>query len=151
MSRTTCRILSAVVGVAIFAVAGWLLGGSWWLAAGLGAAASIASQVDHRVGHLVVAATLACSVGAAAAGREWLIVVVVAGSIASIELAAGADRVTAVRPSVSVLPRTASTTLGAAALAALVVLLGRVDGVVGSWTAVVAAAFAVVALRLLVR
>lgn len=148
MSALSARMLSTVVGVATLVAAGWVLGGAWWVAAGCGAAAVVAAQFDPRMTYPMVLAVLALTV-AAAVEHPWLVVVVVTGAVGSIELAAGADRVTVVRRSVPVMGRVAASVAVAAALAGAVVLLGDLTWSRGDWAAIVAAAAAVVSVRLL--
>lgn len=151
MGPVAARLTSVVAGVGAFGLAGGLLGGVWWVAAGAGATTVVASQFDHRMSYPLVLAALAATVGAAGSDHEWLVVAVVAGVIASIEFAAGADRVTVVRPTVPMAGRVAGSVMAAATLATVIVLLGDLTWSRGDWAAIVAALAAVVSVRLLAR
>lgn len=153
-SATTARIASVLAGVATFAVAGAVIGAWWWAAAVVGALAVIGSWVDVRergMGYLVVIAALAISVGAIAASAEWLVVVMAVGAIASIELAAAADRTTVIQPTVVVTGHLARTLTGVAILSAAIVVVGELSTDGPSWSAVAAAGAAGLSLRLLAR
>ncbi len=84
-------------GLATLGLAAVVLGGPWWVVAVIGASGA----VSGRTGALVHAgATVALVGGAASAGAIWLVPVLVAGIVATVEAGAGRARATVVRPRV---------------------------------------------------
>lgn len=117
-------------------MAGVVLGGAWWaVAAGtaVGAASGRNGALVHAVG------TVALVGGAVAADTEWLVPVLVAGVVATVEAGAVPERVTRARPSIPIGPVLA-TPVVAATMAAIVLVLGELGPGPGVPGAVVAAA-----------
>lgn len=100
MTARSARVIGCVVGVATMAGGGAFAGGWWWLVALVGGGAAVAGVSGRRAGLVLAVATLALTAGAVAADAPWVAAVLVVGVVVSLELAAGADRSTRVRPAV---------------------------------------------------
>lgn len=151
MTATSTRWFGAGVGVLTMVVAGLLTGQWWWVAAAVGVLAATGSIADRQLAHAHALATLALAVGLAVESHGWFLPLLVAGTIASIELGAAADRTTIIRPRVLDLRDVAATSAASAALAAAVFAVGFVPAVAAAGGVLVAAAAGVLATRVIAR
>ena len=150
-SAGTVRCAGAVLGAVTMLGGGWLAGGWWWVAAAAGAFAAIGAVADGQIGHAQVLAGLVLVAGVVAAGHDWYVVVLAAGTIGSMELQAAADRVTVVRPRVPDAGRVVRVVPAVALLAAAVLVIGAVTSGTPAFGAVAAAAAGVLGLRVIAR
>lgn len=135
----------AIGGLAVAVVAGFQLGGWWWVPAALAGVGS----VSGRSGALVQAvAALGLVGGAAAQDVTWLVPLLVLGVFASVEASTLPARITRVRPRVPALP-VAATAIGGAATSAAVLLLSELGPPFAVPTALAAAVAAAVLLATL--
>lgn len=151
MSPVLVRLAGAGVGVATVVGGGIAAGGWWWIAAAAGVVAAAGGMFDRQLAFALVLSALALAGGAVDAGRGWVVALLAAGTIASIELAAAADRVTVVRRRVTDLAQVARTVPAVAALSSAVLVLGNVSGDGPALSPVGAALAAVVAIRVIAR
>ena len=151
MSGILVRLLGAAVGVTAALVGGMAAGGWWWVAAGIGASASVGGILDRHLAFAQVLASLILAAAVVDAGQGWLVAAIAAGTVASIELAAAADRTSVVRPAVPNLDRVARSAAAAAALAAAVLVVGAVSTGLPAAAPVGAALAAVFAIRVIAR
>lgn len=141
----------AALGVAVLLGGGLLAGSWWWVAAGLGSAAGVGAVVDRHLGNAQVVAALVLVAGVVAAGHDWYVVVLAAGTIGAIELLAAADRLSVVRTQVPDLGRVGRVVPFAAVLAAAALVVGAVSTGMPAGGALGAAVAAVLALRVIAR
>ncbi len=151
MTAGRVRMLGAAIGAATMVVAGLLAGRWWWIAAAIGVLAALGSITDRQLAHAHALATLALAVGLAAESHGWFLPLLVAGTIASIELAAAADRTTIIRSRVPGLRDAVVASVGSAALASIVLAVGQLPAVAAAGAVLVAAAAGVVATRVIAR
>lgn len=88
------RISAAAIGVATALAGGWATPGSWWwVPATIAAGLHLVAPFDRAAGRAAVAALAVVAVGAAEAGRPWAAILLAAGALVAIEVAAadGAD------------------------------------------------------------
>ena len=145
------RLLAAASGTATALGGGALAGGWWWAVAGVAAVAAIGAATDRQLGFGQVLASLVLVGGVVVAGHDWYVAVLAAGTVASFELLAAADRVTLVRPAVPDLGWVARVVPSAAVLAAAVLVVGGVSGTLPAAGVAGAALAAVVGLRVVAR
>ncbi len=151
MTVLRTRLAGAAIGVVVGLAAGGLVGGWWWMAAAAVAAASIGGVLDRQLAFVQVLGSLALVAGAVAAGHDWFVVVLAAGTVASIELAATADRATVVRPRGVGFDRVAVAVVIAAVVATGVLVVGAASTGGPTGGVLVAAAAALLATRVIAR
>ena len=145
------RSLAATVGAVTALGGGALAGGWWWAVAGIAAVASVGAVTDRQLGFGQVLASLVLVAGVVAAGHDWYVAVLAAGTIGSFELLAAADRVTLVRPEVPDLAWVARMVPSAALLAGALLVVGAVSRDLPATGVVVAALAATLGLRVVAR
>lgn len=151
MTPGRVRAAAVALGVCVALAGGALAGGWWWLAAVIAVAAALAAPFDTQVGLAHVIALVGLAAGLDAVGRLWYVPILVAGSIASIELHAAADRVTAVRRTVPGTTPAAVTFPVALGLAFAVLLVAALPTPAVAGAAVLSAGAVVVATRVIAR
>lgn len=151
MRPVLLRLAGAAVGMATAAGGGVAAGGWWWIAAAAGIVAAVGGIFDRQLAFALVLSALALVGGVVDAGNGWVVALIAAGTIASIELSAAADRTTVVRTRVTDLGRVARTVPAAAVLSSAVLVVGNVSGNGPALAPVGAALAAVVAIRVIAR
>lgn len=151
MTGGRIRALAGTVGVATMLGAGALAGGLWWVVAVVGAVGAAGAVRDRQFAYLQALALLGAVVGLAAVGHHWFVPLLVAGTFASIELGAAADRTTVIRRSVPDLSTVGTRVAGAALLGAAVLLLSQLPVPAMTAAVLLAAGAAVVATRVIAR
>lgn len=151
MSPVLVRLAGAGVGVATVVGGGIVAGGWWWLAAAAGVVGAVGGMFDRQLAFALVLSALALVGGVVDSGHDWVVALLATGTVASIELAAAADRVTVVRSRVTDLGQVIRTIPAVVALSSAVLVVGNVSDGGPALAPVGAALAAVVAIRVIAR